>query len=71
MSDLAPFVAAVLKDKVVADLLAEHARLQQLVSFGQNLALTGPQRFPVYATAQLDEGTGGVRWKVALQSRKR
>lgn len=58
MSDLAPFVAAILKDKVVQDLIEENESLRKknnamkLVMNG--IEITGPRGQPVYATGSLD-----------------
>ncbi|CAB9526095.1 expressed unknown protein [Seminavis robusta] len=49
MSDLAPFVAAALKDKVVAELLEENRRLKRQVDSFQRVRITGKNGFPVYA----------------------
>mmetsp|Transcript_29564 Transcript_29564/g.54174 ORF Transcript_29564/g.54174 Transcript_29564/m.54174 type:complete len:242 (-) Transcript_29564:306-1031(-) len=70
MSDLAPFVAATLRDKVVDDLMKENAALQQKLSRTQKIEVTGPNGAPVYATGMLDQGEyggGGTSWRVNLE----
>ena len=55
MSDLAPFVAATLRDKVVADLLEEIERLRDEIKANNRyprdflVEITGPNRTPIYS----------------------
>jgi len=56
MSDLAPFVAATLRDKVIADMKEENDALREQVRKSRTVAITGPSGTPVYCQAQLDEG---------------
>jgi hypothetical protein len=58
MSDLAPFVAAVLRDDVVTKLLSENARLKEQEKrltdqLRHVVTITGKNGFPVYATGLL------------------
>jgi len=70
MSDLVPFVAAVVRDRCVEDLQRENEtlkrkvetsqqeikKLQKTVDETRTLSITGPLGWPVYAMAQLDDG---------------
>mmetsp|Transcript_23557 Transcript_23557/g.50110 ORF Transcript_23557/g.50110 Transcript_23557/m.50110 type:complete len:280 (+) Transcript_23557:177-1016(+) len=56
MSDLAPFVAAVLKDHAVADMMAEIKQLRGLVDERLCVQVTGERGFPVYHEASLRDG---------------
>jgi hypothetical protein len=63
MSDLAPFVAAVLRDKSNADMKEENDALRQEIdslrcqlSNTHAVKITGPNGSPVYAHAQLEDG---------------
>ena len=55
MSDLAPFVAATLRDKVIADLQSEieqlKAQSQRERDRSQTVEITGPRGNPVYCQA--------------------
>lgn len=55
MSDLAPFVAAAIRDKVVVELKEENDRLRQLLRDLRKVEITGTGGSPVYATAQFDD----------------
>ena len=55
MSDLAPFVAATLRDKVVADLKEEIERLQNKLGCARAVEITGENGSPVYARADLEK----------------
>jgi hypothetical protein len=55
MSDLAPFVAAALRDKVVQDLMEENKALRQKLQFARRVEITGPGGTPVHARAQFDD----------------
>lgn len=55
MSDLAPFVAAALRDKVVQDLMEENKSIRQQLKYCRLVEITGPSGDPVYARAQLDD----------------
>jgi hypothetical protein len=70
MSDLAPFVAAALKDKVVADLLEENRRLKRQVESFRRVRVTGKNGFPVYAEQDFTHGkpTDHGWWVVRLPS---
>ncbi len=70
MSDLAPFVAAALRDKVIYELLEENKKLRERARFGMTVEVTGPEGQPVYARGQFDEN-GEVHenpnlWRVRL-----
>ncbi|KAL9186911.1 hypothetical protein ACHAXT_010631 [Thalassiosira profunda] len=57
MSDLAPFVAATLRDKVVSELLEEVQNLRDKEHALEYVEITGPNREPVYARGHLkDDG---------------
>jgi hypothetical protein len=69
MSDLAPFVVAVLKDKVTADLLQENEELQCKLRNSRKVSITGPGGTPVYAEGQFEEGRHAENpnlWEVDL-----
>jgi hypothetical protein len=55
MSTLGPFVAAVLRDRTVADLLEENDKLQRQLKQRWAVEITGPEGTPVYAQAQFDQ----------------
>ena len=44
MSDLAPFVAATLRDKVIYELLEENKKLQERVRASMTVEITGQER---------------------------
>jgi hypothetical protein len=72
MSDLAPFVAATIRDKVVDDLMKEVDSLKLQLSKTQEIEVTGPNGTPVYATGMLDQGVyteDGEFWEVDLVER--
>eukprot|EP00978_Attheya_sp_CCMP212_P026678 scaffold88272_cov57-Attheya_sp.AAC.2 len=74
MSDLAPFVAATIRDKVVDDLMKEVDGLKLQLSKTQEIEVTGPNGTPVYATGMIDQGeytADGKRWRVDLVERVR
>lgn len=69
MSDLAPFVAAALKDKTVIDLLEENQKLRQNLAKTRVVEVTGPGGSPVYAKGKMNQGectAGGENWTVYL-----
>jgi len=68
MSDLAPFVAAALRDKVVAELLEENQRLKGQVKSFQRVRITGKNGFPIYAQQDFTTGkpTDHGWWVVRL-----
>lgn len=70
MSDLAPFVAAALNDKVVADLLEENQRLKHQLQSFQRVRITGKNGAPVYAEHDFGQGkpTDHGWWVVRLPS---
>jgi hypothetical protein len=57
MSDLALAVAAVLRDKSNADLMEENTALRRRLSDRDAVIVTGPNGSPVYASAQLNDGS--------------
>ena len=58
MSDLAPFVASTLRDKVVQDLMEENKKLREdLEKARATVEVTGPNGQPVYASAFFKDGT--------------
>lgn len=56
MSDLAPFVASVLRDKVISELLDQNEKLRHQMTLSGILQITGRDGYPVYAEASLNEG---------------
>jgi len=52
MSDLAPFVAAALRDKSIHDLMEENRKLRELA---MAVEVTGPEGQPIYARGKFDE----------------
>ena len=54
MSDLAPFVAATLRDKVVADLMEENEQLKLNTAL---VKITGASGIPTYATGSIKDAT--------------
>jgi hypothetical protein len=68
MSDLAPFVAATLRDKVVQDLMEENEAMQKQIRQFKSVEITGPGGSPVYSRAQFDESgyycNDPVLWEV-------
>lgn len=55
MSDLAPFVAATLRDKVVSEMEEEIKQLREKVRKLKTVSITGPLGTPVYAEVQFDQ----------------
>ena len=55
MSDFAPFVAAALWDKAMADIIEENNKLRAQLSSARNVEITGSGGHPVYARGQFDE----------------
>ena len=78
MSDLAPFVAAVLRDKVVEELQeelhAEKAKNKKLENELRTIRVTGPGGFPVYAERHFqyadfdDDFEDEEPWSLLLQT---
>ena len=74
MSDLATFVAAVLRDRVVSELVAELNLLRAWKHESEAVMITGPDRTPVYAHGHLKENGANYShasvhnplWKVML-----
>ena len=69
MSDLAPFVAAALRDKACNDLLEENRALQKTQTEARTVEITGPDGTPVFAKGMIHEGeyqSGGERWSVKM-----
>lgn len=60
MSDLAPFVAATLRDKVVQDLMEEVEAMRKQIRQSRCVEITGPDGTPVYALAQFEDGGYGA-----------
>ena len=61
MSDLAPFVAAAIRDKVVQELMEENEAMRKQVAklrHFKTVEITGPGGKPVYTRAQFDEDGG-------------
>lgn len=56
MSDLAPFVAALLESKVIVEMKEEIDSLREQVRQSRTVAITGPRGTPVYCQGQFDEG---------------
>ena len=59
MSDLAPFVAAVLRDRTVDELMEENAQLKSTVDALMRIEITGRKGTPVYAEGQFNHGHYG------------
>lgn len=58
MSDLAPFVAAALRDKVVNDIQEENKKLMELyANRAKQVRVTGAHGTPVYAMGSIDDAT--------------
>ena len=55
-SHLAPFVAAVLKDKTVEELVQKVEQQERALQRMYKVEITGPQGTPVYAEGQFDQG---------------
>mmetsp|Transcript_8022 Transcript_8022/g.11572 ORF Transcript_8022/g.11572 Transcript_8022/m.11572 type:complete len:229 (-) Transcript_8022:2105-2791(-) len=55
MSDLAPFVASTIRDKVVSDMMDEINALKSRLEESRRVLISGPEGFPVYAKAQLND----------------
>ena len=71
MSNLAPFVAAVLRDRVVADLHDENQRLAAELEAAEaiRVEVTGPGRQPVYTVTGLFTGVDvGEFWAVPFRN---
>ena len=73
MSDLGPFVAAHLRDKVVADLLEENQQLKTQLQSARRIAITGPGGSPIYAQKDFSQGrydptelSSGEWWEVSF-----
>lgn len=66
MSDLAPFVAAVLRDRTVTELKKENDELRQKVDQFVKVQVTGPKGTPIYYEGSLKNGydtpTGTGYW---------
>ena len=56
MSDLAPFVATVLRDRAMVDMLAEMEKLKRLVDDRLKVQITGRKGSPVYCEGSLKDG---------------
>jgi hypothetical protein len=70
MSDLAPFVAAVLRDKVIVEIKQEIDGLKEKLRECRTVTITGPQGTPVYAEGRFEQGEYGDNaflWDVALE----
>ena len=71
MSDLAPFVAAAIRDKVIDELQDEISQLKSKLESerqkSQQVAITGPRGHPIYAQASFRDGNFDYSpelWKV-------
>ena len=75
MSDLAPFVAACIRDKVVLDLLEENERLRAVIEKYECNAVevTGASGFPVYSSGQFNGDASyelcSEMWHVSLDQK--
>jgi hypothetical protein len=56
MSDLGPFVAAHLRDKIIADLLEENKQLKTQLNNARRISITGPGGSPVYVEEDFSNG---------------
>ncbi len=56
MSDLAPFVASILRDKTVTEMMAEMEKLKRLVEDRLQVQITGRKGSPVYFEGSLKNG---------------
>lgn len=74
MSDLAPFVAAAITDKVVLDLMEENKRLRKVIEHYNVVNVTGPSGLPIYSRSQFDvDGRyddEAEMWRVTFQQIK-
>lgn len=74
MSDLGPFVAAHLRDKVIADLMHENKQLKIQLDCARKVSITGPGGSPVYAEKDFAKGRydptvmPGEWWEVPFAS---
>lgn len=71
MSDLAPFVAAALRDKTVTELQEEVRQLKKGLRMARSVEVTGENGTPVYARGRVDKGKPDSNpnlWKVNLRS---
>jgi hypothetical protein len=68
MSDLAPFVAAAIRDQVVSDLYEENQRLSEELDAAMRVTITGSRHSqPVYASADFSRGhseEGSAFWSL-------
>jgi hypothetical protein len=74
MSDLAPFVAAILRDQNVDDLLRENQELRERLDLHQRVEITGKEGKPIYYTSSMDRGkpTGSNSiWNVAVEEHEK
>ncbi len=55
MTDLAPFVAATIRDKVVLDLMEENKRLRKVIEQYHSVDITGPSGTPLYFQSRLND----------------
>lgn len=55
MSDFASFVAASLRDKAMAELLQENAKLREKLQESKRVTITGPGGAPLYAYGSLND----------------
>jgi hypothetical protein len=75
MSDLAPFVAAVIRDKVVTEQQCEIKSLRFLLEkerkSSRRVSITGPRGKPIFAESQFDDGNFDYSpelWKVEFSN---
>ena len=55
MTDLASFVAATIRDKVVLDLMEENKRLRKVIEQYHSVDITGPSGTPVYFKSRCND----------------
>ncbi|KAL3940330.1 MAG: hypothetical protein SGARI_001013 [Bacillariaceae sp.] len=60
-SHLAPFVAAVMRDKTVEELMEKVQKQEQQIKDMMKVEITGPEGSPLYMEGQFDEGDWGHR----------
>jgi hypothetical protein len=72
MSDLAPFVAAALRDKVVKELMEENQAIRKQLQQARRVEITGPGGTPVHAQAQFDDNGSYLEnlWNVKFPESK-
>ena len=70
MSDLALFVAACIRDKVVLDLMEENKRLRKVIEKYNDVQITGSSGYPMYSSGKVNVDapcdTSHDNWHVSL-----